>query len=120
MTPRFQRQVLVYVSLLGLTLVYRLFAPDLRGDALGGLIFLALAGGVGANHLFDHGYKTWAVWLICGSLLASALTLFGLLKEGALVALFASFLWTIPAFLVFHWGQSKDSPKHPQNRPRMP
>ena len=106
MTPRFQRQVLVYVSLLGLTLVYRLFAPDLRGDALGGLIFLALAGGVGANHLFDHGYKTWAVWLICGSMLASTLIFFALIKEGVLVALFASFLCLIPAFACMQWGKA--------------
>jgi hypothetical protein len=106
MSPRLQRQVLVYASLLGLTIVYRLFSPDLGGEALGGLVFLALAGGVGVNYLIDEGYKPWAVWLIGGSVLASNLTFFALIKEGVLVAFFSAVLCLIPAFAGIQWGRA--------------
>ena len=97
MNQRLQRQVSVYATLLGLTIVYRLFVPDLRGDVLGGLFFLAFAGGVGVNFLFDKGYKTWAVVLIAGSIMSSSVALFGLLNEGFATAFVVGFLLLIPA-----------------------
>ena len=114
MNPRLKRQVSVYATLLGLTLVYRLFAPDLRGDALGGLLLAALAGGVGVNHLYDEGYKTWAVVVICASLVAGTTAFYGLLSEGFLVALFSMLLFCLPLYAAGKWGQGKTPRKTPK------
>ena len=107
MNPKLRRQVGVYATLFSLTLVYRLFAPNLKGEALGGLLFLAFAGGVGVNFLFDKGYKTWAVVLIAGSLMASCLALYGLLNEGVPTALVVGVVLLIPAFVGLQWGCPK-------------
>ena len=104
MTLKLQRQIGVYALLLSLTVIYRLFSPGLKGEAFGGLLFMAFVGGVGVNHLYDEGFKTWAVTLIASSVFASCLAFLGLLGEGLAVAFIASFLLILPALCGIYWG----------------
>lgn len=113
MNPRLKRQLLVYATLLGLTLVWRALVPNMSGEALGGLLFLAFGGGVGVNYLYDEGYKTWAVVVVCASILAGTAGFYGLMPEGALVALFSMLFFCIPVYAAIKWGQGKTPRKTP-------
>ena len=85
----------------------------MSGEALGGLLFLALAGGVGVNYLLDEGYKTWAVVVVCVSILAGTAAFFGLMSQGALVALLSMLFFCLPLYAALKWGQVKTPRKTP-------
>ena len=104
MSPKLQRQIIVFATLVGLSIPYRVISGPMSGEAFGGLIFLIFLAGVGINHLFDEGYKLWQIITIGVSLFLSITFFFGLMKESFLLAMIVWFLVGLPAGLVMYFG----------------
>lgn len=68
------------------------------------MIFLA---GVWGNHLFDEGYKAWAVVVIGVSFFISVSLFFGLMKYGFFISTICWLLALLPALLTMHFAGSK-------------
>ena len=113
MNSRLQRQVSVYATLLGLTIVWRMLVPHMSRDVIGGLLFLVVVGGIGVNWLYDRGYKTWAVVVISASVVASNTGFYGLLIKGSLVALFVLILSVLAGWSGIRWGNPKTPSQFP-------
>jgi len=111
--PRLQRQVSVYATLLGLTLVWRLLAPQMSREALGGLLFLVVVGGIGVNWLYDRGYKTWAVVVYSASVVASNTAFYALIIKCSLIALLVLILSALGIWGAESWGNPRTPPKTP-------
>lgn len=113
MNPRLQRQVSVYATLLGLTIVWRMLAPQMSREAFGGLLFLVVVGGIGVNYLYDEGYKTWAVVAVSVSLVAGNTAFYALIIKGSLVALFVLILSSFTGWVGMERGKPKTPPRTP-------
>ena len=90
-----------------------MFSPHMSKDAFGGLLFLVIVGGIGINHLYDEGYRTWAVVGVSASLYATTTAFFGLILKGSIVAL----LILVVALPVAWFCIMRGNPKTPPNPP---
>ena len=114
MSPKLQRQIIVFVALVGLSIPYRVIAGPMSGEAFGGLIFLIFLAGVGINHLFDEGYKFWQVVVIGVSMFFSVGLFFGLMRESYILAVSTSFLVGLPAGLTMYFGGRRHKRPEPE------